>query len=61
MHDLKLWNLGMNRGVSQNTAMTHSAYDLISAESGNFRFLWPIPKEEMDANPQFAGQQNDGF
>lgn len=61
MHDLKRWGLGMTRGVSQNTAMTHSAYDQVSALAGNFRFLWPIPKEEMDANPQFAGQQNDGF
>jgi hypothetical protein len=61
MHDLKRWGLGMTRGASQNTAMTHSAYDQVSALAGNFRFLWPIPKEEMDANPQFAGQQNDGF
>ena len=61
MHDLKRWGLGMTRGVSQNAAMTHTAYDKVSVESGNFRFLWPIPKSEMDANPQFKGQQNAGF
>jgi hypothetical protein len=61
MHDLKRWGLGMERGVSQNAAMTHKDYDNVVAEAGNFRFLWPIPKEEMDANPQFNGQQNDSF
>jgi len=25
------------------------------------RMLWPIPKTEMDANPQLAGQQNPGY
>ncbi|MBR2425036.1 MAG: RagB/SusD family nutrient uptake outer membrane protein [Tidjanibacter sp.] len=61
VHDLKRWGLGMTRGVSQNASMTHSAYDKVSVEKGNFRFLWPIPKSEMDANPQFKGQQNAGF
>ena len=61
MHDLKRWGLAMERGDSQNPSMTHSTYDNITKQPGDFRFLWPIPKAEMDANPQFKGQQNDGF
>lgn len=61
MHDLKRWGLGMKRGKSQNASMTHSTYDQLSAGVNDNHFLWPIPKEEMDANPQFAGQQNPGF
>ena len=27
----------------------------------DYRLTWPIPKAELDANPQLAGQQNPGY
>lgn len=30
-------------------------------EAGDYRFTWPIPKDELDANPQLKGQQNAGY
>lgn len=30
-------------------------------EAGDYRFTWPIPKNEMDSNPQMKGQQNPGY
>ncbi|WP_286032289.1 hypothetical protein [Phocaeicola coprophilus] len=24
-------------------------------------WVWPIPKDEIDANPQIKGQQNEGY
>lgn len=61
MQDLKRWGLNMKRGASQNPSMTHNTYDAIVKQAGDFRFLWPIPKAEIDANPQIAPQQNPGF
>lgn len=64
--DLKRWGLGLNRanayqqsdmvlqpGGTNTTALSKSADD--------FRFVWPIPKDEYDANPQIHGQQNEGY
>lgn len=64
--DLKRWNLGLDRanayqqsdlvlqpGGPNTTALSKSADD--------FRFVWPIPKDEYDANPQIHGQQNPGY
>lgn len=28
---------------------------------GDYRFTWPIPKDEIDANPKLASQQNPGY
>ncbi|MBQ8335600.1 MAG: RagB/SusD family nutrient uptake outer membrane protein, partial [Tidjanibacter sp.] len=36
-------------------------YDQLYREAGHSRFLWPIPKTEIDANPQIKNQQNDGY
>ena len=30
-------------------------------EAGDYRFTWPIPKGEIDSNPQMKGQQNPGY
>lgn len=29
--------------------------------AGDYRFTWPIPKDEIDSNPQLKGQQNPGY
>ncbi len=33
----------------------------LSYSATDYRLTWPIPKEEMDANPNLAGQQNPGY
>lgn len=30
-------------------------------DADDYRLTWPIPKEEIDANPNLAGQQNPGY
>lgn len=61
--DLKRWQLGFTRGeVWEGTDQVivanylHQHYD-----PTDYRFLWPIPQHEMDANPQLKGQQNPGY
>lgn len=39
--------------VKTGAAMTYAAND--------YRLTWPIPKDEMDANPNLKGQQNPGY
>ena len=33
----------------------------IEKEATDNRWVWPIPKDEMDSNPQLKGQQNPGY
>ena len=63
MINLKRWNDDMVRGTSQNSAMTKSdtGYDGLEKSMSDARCLWPIPKKEMDVNPQIKGQQNSGY
>ncbi len=55
--DLKRDGEGFERVPQPGTLV---ANDLV-VEADNFRFVWPIPEAEMLANPEFAGQQNDGY
>lgn len=63
LSDLKRWKLGVTRGVGQNPAMTFpgSTHGSLSKEANDYRFLWPIPKSEIDVNPQIRNQQNPGY
>lgn len=63
MINLKRWNDDMVRGDSQNSAMTkaEAGYDGLEKSMSDARCLWPIPKKEMDINPQIKGQQNEGY
>ena len=64
MHDLKRWGLDVIRGASQNSAMVRNGqeYDQLNRRFGeDGRYLWPIPKTEIDANPQIKNQQNEGY
>lgn len=61
--DLKRWKLGVDRGVGQNPAMTFpgSTHGSLSKKANDPRFLWPIPKSEIDVNSQIRNQQNPGY
>ena len=33
----------------------------LNIKPDNIRWIWPIPKAEIDANPQIKNQQNPGY
>lgn len=61
--DLKRWGIGFSRSAPQfaNVVNQLGGIDRTSYEAGDYRYVWPIPKAEMDANPQLKGQQNQGY
>jgi hypothetical protein len=64
--DLKRWGLAMERGDEpQDPTLVlfpgGSNTTALRKEAGDYRFVWPIPKAEMDVNPQLKGQQNSGY
>lgn len=70
MSDLKRWGEGFTR--QYDYGMFDSYYAPVSNilyvfsrnltyESGDHRFVWPIPTDEMTVNPQLNGQQNPGY
>ncbi len=66
MHDLKRWKQNVTRGASQspstNMMKTGANYgEMTDKDITGPGALWPIPKTEIDANPQIKGQQNPGY
>lgn len=63
MINMKRWAEKVIRGKSQNSSMTKSGadYDELSKEITDSRCVWPIPKAEIDSNPQIKNQQNEGY
>ena len=63
--DLKRWGKGVKRGKPQSKGLVlfpgQASTDGLDKPVDDQRMLWPIPKTEMDANPQLAGQQNPGY
>ncbi|MCD8185686.1 MAG: RagB/SusD family nutrient uptake outer membrane protein [Rikenellaceae bacterium] len=61
--DLKRWGEGFERSEGQDNAVpnTNGNTHRLSYEPGDYRFIWPIPKTEIDANPQIKQQQNPGY
>jgi hypothetical protein len=63
MTDLKRWNIGFERGDVQYGAdsFVYTLNNDLAYDSDDYRFIWPIPKSELDANPQIKNQQNPGY
>ena len=69
LFDLKRWNDGVTRGTPQQMDVEGELVDIAQSpganttqlvrEAGNDRFVWPIPRQEIDANPQVV--QNPGY
>lgn len=65
--DLRRWNQGFTRSIAYDEDYEETPDILVPAgcnvsyAPGDRRFIWPIPKSEMEANPQLAGQQNPGY
>jgi hypothetical protein len=60
MINMKRWTDAIVRGASQDSEMTKPGdnYDSLTKQITDSRCIWPIPKTEIDANPQIKGQQN---
>ena len=50
-------------GTPQVAELTYMGSSLNSLDRPitDTRAIWPIPKAEMDVNPQLKGQQNPGY
>lgn len=67
MSDLRRWNLGFQRypnydyvNPALNGVVVAAGREMTYAND-DYRFTWPIPKTEMDSNPNLKGQQNAGY
>lgn len=65
LFDLKRWHLGVTRGTPQVLSICANPGSTITTAlvkgADDPRFILPIPKSEMDANPNLRGQQNPGY
>ncbi len=68
LSDLRRWKKGFSRSGG---AMYESNPDIaviltkaglaVSYDADDYRYTWPIPADELQSNPQMAGQQNPGY
>lgn len=66
MSDLRRWDMGFQRYADhlENPALDGvvvAAGRALKYDKDDYRFTWPIPKTEMDSNPNLKGQQNSGY
>ncbi len=63
MINMKRWGDTVIRGTSQSSAMTKGGdkYDGLVRDITDSRCILPIPKTEIDSNPQIKNQQNPGY
>lgn len=61
--DLKRWNEGIKRGTPQNEDLLQmpgsELTTNLSKAANDIHFVWPIPQNEIDTNPQI--KQNPGY
>lgn len=64
--DLKRWHEGFVRYASHDEnpeldGVIVNSTRTVAYAVNDYRYTWPIPKAELDANPQIKGQQNPGY
>ncbi len=65
--DLRRWGMDMVRrqpqtDASGNSEFLYKAIPLnLSIKNNDFRFIWGIPSNDMNTNPNLKGQQNPGW
>lgn len=66
LSDLRRWKVAWKRDAEYLFNPTINESFVIADvktqyEANDYRYLWPIPADEMEINPQLAGQQNPGY
>lgn len=63
MQDLKRFGQSVQRGAAQEADAIYmpSSNESFLRDISDTRVIFPIPQEEIDANPQIAGEQNPGY
>lgn len=64
--DLKRYHKGIQRSEPQSTegiagTLIRPINEDMHRDASDFRFVWPIPQEELDASPNISNQQNEGY
>lgn len=61
LSDLKRYGEGFKRQNPQSVQLCYELAMDLKVEPDNTRWVWAIPKAEIDANPQIKNQQNPGY
>lgn len=61
LSDIKRYHIGFSRDEGQNPALIQELGHKISQPADSPKFVWPIPTNEISANPQMADEQNEGY
>ncbi|MDR3286639.1 MAG: RagB/SusD family nutrient uptake outer membrane protein [Prevotellaceae bacterium] len=63
LDDLKRWNDDCVRKAPQNASIitTGTDSDKLIRQAGHDKFVWAIPANEINTNPNLKGQQNPGW
>ena len=61
LSDLKRYHTGFTRDAGQDPDMIQDLAKDITIDADSPKLIWPIPTSEMEANPQFKGEQNEGY
>jgi hypothetical protein len=63
LDDLKRWKLPMTRSNPQNTALilVGENYEIKTVPTGNEKFVWGLPAQDMLINKALVGKQNPGW
>ena len=59
--DLKRYGEEFRRQTPQSVQLSYELALDLNIKTDNIRWVWPIPKAEIDANPQIKNQQNPGY
>lgn len=61
--DCRRWKVQFTRvaGLPQLSAIIVTGGDGVHYTADDHRYVWPIPADEMQVNPNLAGQQNPGY
>lgn len=61
--NMKRWKKGLNRSTGEAQVQSYLpalGTDMVKPADDHM-WVWPIPKDEIDSNPQIKGQQNEGY
>jgi len=63
LNDLKRWHMGFTRSQGQDPKILFPGKNYVDCtrEPDDPAFLWPIPKDEIQANPQMKDEQNAAY